>query len=572
LGQYQMSERVSRTLPVRALLETGFVVLLVCLALGPILAIAVMSFDTSGIAEPFRAGGDNWMALLSDGRNLKALFYSFALMIRVPIGMVIALIAVWLIVRVEVPGGRAFEYLFWFAYFLPALPMLTGWILLLDANYGLLNRLALATGVFQTAPFNIYSAGGILWVHLSSQTVPIMVILIAPAMRMVDRAMDDAAILAGAGAGRILLRVIVPLLVPVLFVAGTASGIRALGSFETEQILGVPVDIFVYSNRIYHLVNLSPSRINEAMAMSFVLVLILLAMSLFYHRILRLRNTPTSEPGGERGQRSAYSARVKWLGSLSLALFVVVSVALPFAMLIVGSFMRLYGFFDLAEPWTDAHWRRVLWSNEFKRSMMSTVVLGLACALPGALLFALIAWVLSGLKGWRQTLTSVLVWLPWALPGIILGAGLLEMTLSFPGMTALHGTIYPLIYALLLRELPLGVHMFRASFGQTNRELAEAARLTGARTLRIFWKIILPLNLPAFVVVFLLIFALVVTDIGTLVLISPPGIQTLSVLAFKFTSMGEFESASVISTIVALMSFFVSLLAYQLARRIGGWR
>jgi iron(III) transport system permease protein len=563
-----------RALPsARTVLELLFVAVIGVVALAPIIAIGVMSFDTSTLTEPYRAGTAAWRALFSDAANFRALGYTLVLAIRVPIGLFMALIAVWIIVRLDAPGARLFEYLFWFAYFLPGLPVLTGWILLLDPDYGLLNRLAVATGLFSEAPFNIYSAGGIIWTHLAGQTVPVMVILIAPAMRMIDRAMDEAAILAGAGAWRILRRVIVPLMVPALAVAGIAAGVKSFESFETEQILGAPADIFVYSNRIYYLLNQMTPRLPEAMAMSAVLVLLLLAASLGYQRYARRRAVPPSLSEGARGGvRPAYPAGVRWAGTAALAVYALVAIVLPFAMLIAGSFMRLYGFFDLPAPWTTVHWQKALFSIDFRRAATSTLGLALLCALPGTLIFAGVAWVLAGLRGWRQSLAATLVWLPWALPGIILGAGLIEVTLSVPALGPLHGTFYPLIYALLLREMPLGVSMLRASFAQTGRELVDAARLTGAGGVRILMRIVLPLNMPALMVVFLLIFTLVLRDISTIVLIAPPGVQTLSLLAFKHSLNGDFEAASVIGTVVALASLAVSALAFQMARRVGGWR
>lgn len=563
-----------RVLPsARAALEMLFVAVIGLVALAPVAAIVVMSFDTSTPSEPFRAGGSAWLALWADSANLKALLYSVVLAIRVPIGLGMALIAVWIIVRLDAPGARLFEYLFWFAYFLPGLPILTGWILLLDPDYGLLNRLALGTGLFREAPFNIYSAGGIIWTHLTAQTVPVLVILIAPAMRMLDRAVDEAAILAGAGAWRILRQVIVPLMVPALVVAGIAAGVKSFESFETEQILGAPADIFVYSNRIYYMLNQVTPRLSEAMAMSTVLVVFLLVVSLSYQRHAQHRADPASLGEGLRPRtRPAYPAGVRWAGTAVLAAYVLIGIVLPFVMLIAGSFMRLYGFFDLPEPWTTAHWQKALFSHEFRRAAGSTLGLALLCALPGALIFAAIAWVLVGLRGWRQSIAATFVWLPWALPGIILGAGLMEITLTVPVVGGLHGTFYPLVYALLLREMPLGVSMLRASFAQTGREMVDAARLTGAGAAEIFWRIMLPLNMPALVVVFLLIFTLVLRDISTIVLIAPPGVQTLSLLAFKHSLNGDFEAASVLGTVVALASLAVSALAFHMARRVGGWR
>src|SRR5262245_15045339 len=50
-----------------------------------------------------------------------------------------ALFISWLLARTDMPFNRGLEFMFWIAFFLPALPVTLGWILLLDPSYGLVN-------------------------------------------------------------------------------------------------------------------------------------------------------------------------------------------------------------------------------------------------------------------------------------------------------------------------------------------------------------------------------------------------------------------------------------------------
>ena len=81
--------------------------------------------------------------------------------------MVAGFLIAWLLVRVEIPGNRFIELSFWFGFLLPAFPMMMGWILLLDANYGLINLLLMKLPFIKSPVFSIYSAPGIIWVHLA---------------------------------------------------------------------------------------------------------------------------------------------------------------------------------------------------------------------------------------------------------------------------------------------------------------------------------------------------------------------------------------------------------------------
>ena len=88
--------------------------------------------------------------------------------------VVVAFGIAWLLIRLEVPGRRFIEMSLWFGFVLPSVPMMLGWILLLDPHFGLIN-LALMKLPFIDGPvFTIYSATGIIWVHLALTTVPVM--------------------------------------------------------------------------------------------------------------------------------------------------------------------------------------------------------------------------------------------------------------------------------------------------------------------------------------------------------------------------------------------------------------
>jgi len=163
----------------------------------------------------------------------------------------------------------------------------------------------------------------------------------------------------------------------------------------------------------------------------------------------------------------------------------------------------------------------------------------------------------------------VLVWLPWAIPGLVLGVSLLSLMLNIPGISWLYGTIVPLVLALIIKELPIGVQLLRGALGQVSGQLEEAARMSGAGFASIFRRVTLPLIAPMLVSVFLLIFAGTIRDISTVVLIATPGLRTLSLLMFDFAAAGRFESASVVGILIALISLVITMIAYRIGNRLG---
>lgn len=537
--------------------------------LGPVAYMFVESFDVANVANPYKFGLDGWADVFGNPRTWSAVVYSFVLAVRVPIAIVVAFVISWLLIRVEIPGRRFIEITLWFGFFLPAVPIVMGWILLLDAHYGLINAL-LEKLPFVTGPvFSVESIGGIIWVHLALTTVPIMVILLTPAFRQLDSAFEEAADVAGAGTWTALRRITIPLLVPAMLTAFVAALVRSLETFEVEQILGTPAGINVYATRIFTLVNWDPPLFPQAMALSTLFLAILIGLSLFYQRyLIHTGSRPTISGRGVRLHARPKSWWV-YLASALVIGYTCFSVILPLIVLVLGSFTKLFGFFFLKDPWTTQHWLSVLGDPRFAQATINSIGLGLAVGIFSILVFALIAWVLVRTDIWGRGTLSMLVWLPWAIPGLVLGLTFLSLLLSVPLFAGLYGSILPLILVLVIKEMPIGVQLLRTSLNQISAELEEAAEVAGAGFLSRFKKVTLPLIAPTLVSVFLLVFASTIRDIGTIILLATPGMQTLSLMMFDFAGSGRFETASVLGVMIAVISLLMTLLAFRIGTRVG---
>ncbi len=555
--------------PRRVVLGALFLAVIATLTVGLVGYVIAASFDVAAIGEPFRFGLGGWRDIFSSNRTGRSIVTSFVLSVRVPIGICIAFVIAWLLTRVRIPGARLIEILLWFGFVLPSVPMILGWILLLDSHYGLLNQAAMKLPFVTAPPFSIYSIPGILWVHLTLTTVPIMVILLAPALRQLDAALEDAAGIFGAGTLATLRRITIPLLLPTLLTAFVSGLIRSLDAFEVEQILGAPSNIYVYSTRIYDLINSDPPLFTQAMALSTLFLGLLVVLALFYQ--LYLNRAGTRATIGGKGVRVPEPARSwgAYVASGLVFLLIGVTLFLPLVVLVLGSFTRLYGFFFLPHAWTLSHWAEVFADVRFARAAVTSLVLGLSVGGLGVLGFALIAWVLVRTRIWGRGLLVFLIWLPWGVPGLVLGVTLLSLMLNLPLLRGLYGTIVPLILALIIKELPIGVQLLRNALAQVSAELEESAVMSGAGFSVIFRRITLPLVAPMVVSVFLLVFAGAVRDIGTIVLLAAPGTRSLSLLMFDFAASGHLESASVIGVLIAVLCLVTTAVAFRVGGRSG---
>ncbi len=552
-----------------AVLGAFFAIVLATLMAGLVIYVIVASFDTAPFGEPYQFGLGGWQQILANNRTWRSIVTSFVLAVRVPIAICVAFVIAWHLTRVRIPGARTIEILLWFGFVLPSLPMVLGWILLLDSHYGLLNEAAKYLPFVTGPPFSIYSIPGILWVHLSLTTVPIMVILLAPAFRQIDAALEEAADIFGGGIVTTLRRIVIPLLLPAVLAAFVSGFIRSLDSFEVEQILGAPANIYVYSTRIYDLINADPPNYPQAMALSTLFLVPLVVLAILYQLYLNhIGLRPTLGGKGVRMPEATNSWQAYAVSAL-IFLLIGVSLLLPLIVLVLGSFTRLYGFFFLPNAWTLAHWVEVFSSPRFAGAALTTLVLGLSVGGIGVILFALIAWVLVRTRIWGRGILAFLVWLPWGIPGLVLGVTLLSLMLSLPLLNGLYGTVVPLIFALIIKELPIGVQLMRNGLAQVSAELEEAAIMSGVGFAVMFRRITLPLLTPMIVSVFLLVFAGAARDIGTIVLLAGPGTRTLSLLMFDFAASQHLESAAVVGVLIALLCLVTTAVAFRVGRRAG---
>lgn len=534
----------------------------------PILYVVGNSLNASGLGEPWTFSTAGWSRVFESTRTLGSIVTSFVLAVRVPIGIAVALWFAWLLVRVDVPGRRAIMYGLWFTFFLPILPLTMGWVLLAHRDYGLLNDFVMRLPFVSGPVFNIESIPGILWVHLTLATIPIMTLLLAPALQQLDGSFEEASDMAGARVSTTVRRITSPLILPTILVAFVAGLIRALEVFEVERLLGARAGIQVYSTRLYDLLREIPPDYPQAMALSTLFLVLLIGVGVLYHLGLR-RSGRTSTITGRGGRFSPRTRTWRaWLMSIVLFSGLTFSVGLPFLILILGSFSRLFGFFFLEEPWTTSHWVSVLTNPSFITAARNTLIIATTVAVVGTMICAVLGGILARSRVWSKEAVSLLVWLPWAIPGVLLGISFLNLFLYTPGLTGLLQTLIPLILVLIIANLPLGTHMLRSAVGQISNELEEASSMAGAGGLTTFRRVTLPLTTPTLLSVVVLVFMGAVRDISATVLLATPGTNTLSLLMFSYATSGRLESAAVIGVIVAFLALAVTTLAFKIGARM----
>jgi len=390
-------------------------------------------------------------------------------------------------------------------------------------------------------------------------------LLLTPAFKAMDAALEAAGQVSGSGSPGVLFRITVPILAPAILAVSTLGFIRSLESFEIEVVLGMPAGIYVFSTKIWDYLQWEPPSYGPATALSSFFLITIFAL-IWLQRVLLRNREYTTVTGRGFTVRPTKLGPWRWVTFSACVLFIVVMILLPLSVLVMGTFMKLFGFFSIPEPWTLIHWTEAFDDPVFLGSLRNTLFLGIGAGLVGTLFYAVVSYVLIRIHFKGRGLLDFLSWLPWALPGVLISLALLWVFLGTGSIfIALYGTVYLLILAIIIKELPLGNQILKASIMQIGKELEEASHTAGATSLATFRRIVLPLLTPALFAVGLIVFISAIRDIPTVIFLASSKSRTLSLLMLDYITGSEFGK----STVMGVFIVFVILVAALIGRRFG---
>jgi iron(III) transport system permease protein len=554
--------------PGRTLLFSIVFAVVAALVITPILFLIISSFE---LAPPGQApvwGLKAWRIALGNADVWLAIWNSIRLYLATSIiSWPIAILLAWIIGRSDIPMKNGIEFLFWLSFFLPSLTVVMGWITLIDSSAGLINQAIRRISFLHltSGPFDIYTFWGLVWVHLGQNAIAIKTILLVPAFRNLDAYMEEASRLSGAGILKTLRRVVIPLMGPAIVITALLGFVRLWQSFETELVLGIPQRFYVYGTKIYDLLHKEIPDYGQATVLAVLVIVLTFPFMVLQQRFAVGRSYETITGRA----RATPTALGRWRMPVFVAVFAIALLVsiLPMVAVIMATFMKVFGHFELAQPWTLAHWTDVLGDPLFLQAVGNTFIIAGGAALLSIIVSALIAYILVRTPFKLRATLDVITWLPQALPGMLLGLGMVWIVLSF--FKPLYGSIALLILVTVISGLTVGVQIVKSNMLQLGAELEEASRVSGASWLRTMRRVVLPPLAPVLVLVATLNFVAASRDVSNIILLASGKSTTLALLQLDYMVAPLWESATVVSVVMTLISTGVALAARAFNLRVG---
>lgn len=311
---------------------------------------------------------------------------------------------------------------------------------------------------------------------------------------------------------------------------------------------------------------LGEGNLGGAAQLAVVLLIFVFAL-LWVERHARSRQS--TMPGSRHPMAPRRTPLTGWRGILAtLACFLPVMLGFILPALILLRFAARHVEDILSENYFDAMWH--------------SLVLSLAASLVVVVLGLILAYAHRAQRGKRITAFLRLASVGYAMPGTVLGIGVLIPLAYFDNSVdafmrsmfgvstglLLSGTITAIIFAYAIRFLAISFGSLESGLEKVTPNLTFAARTLGRTPLRTVAEIHLPILRPALITAALLVFVDCMKELPATLILRPFDFETLATQVFLLASLGQLEeSAAPALTIVAAGLIPIILLTRNLRNR-----
>ncbi|CCG04520.1 ABC transporter permease [Blastococcus saxobsidens] len=472
----------------------------------------------------------------------------------------------WFTVRTDMPMRRFFRGSAVLTFAAPSFIAALGWVLLLGPRNGVLNTTLMSIFGLEESPFDIFTPWGIIFV-LSLFLYPLVFLPVSAALEGIDPALEQAAASLGASRWRVLRTVTFPVIAPALIAGSILVFVSSAIIFGPVAILGAPTGFQTIPTVLLSLMQFPP-RIEVAAVISVPILVIIAALLLIQRKLVGGRKFTVI--GGKPGRQDVTHLGAGRYPAVAFCVAVVVlSLVMPFGMLLVTSFRKALGRplgwdnFTLTGNYEEVFGRPLIaaaMGNSFALAIGGTL-LALAVAL-------LASWLVHRTKARSNAVIVGAMAAPLAFPGAVLGIGLIIAYAAQP--FGLGGTLTILLIAYTGSALPLTFAYVHAGMGQIGAEVEEASRSLGASWARTWRRITVPLLRPSLLAAGLLNFVLLFRELEMSVFLYTGANPTVATVLYNLASESLYQRVGALSVVILLINIVVTVVAMRLLDRKPG--
>jgi len=458
------------------------------------------------------------------------------------------------------PLPRLWDLLFLIPFLTPPYIAALSWMLVLQTN-GYLQQL---TGI--NLNDLLFSKTGIVLV-MALNIFPVIYFAVSRSLLASGQRLAMVARVHGASAERAFWHITLPMLSPALAAGMLLVFTLAIEEFGVPAALGTRAGVLMLTTDIEKKLADWPVDLSGASMLSVVLVAIaLFAWALQkkltgHHDVTSITGKPTENSGADAG---VFTVPVV----LVMALVGIIAVILPGASMALSGILGTLSGGVTADNVTLSHYAALFNQQGDALSALGTslsLALGTACITGCLGLLASWLVVVQKIKG--RGVIDALSLMPAALPGVVVGVGLILLwNQPFWTISPYNSWVILLLsYCCLL--LPWPVRYVGSALRQLGGNLEPAARVHGASAFQALRFIVLPLVSPALLAAMLMVFAIASRELVTSLLLAPAGTQTVSVFIWRQFEQGSIGQGMAMATLTLITGLVLMLTALGIMQR-----
>ena len=467
-------------------------------------------------------------------------------------GVLLAFPLAWLVGRTNLYGKKFFRTLFVMTYMVPPYVGAMAWLRLLNPTVGTLNTLIMSIFRLESAPFNIYSIGGLVWV-LTTFYYPYAFITISRAMEKMDPSLEEASRISGASPFKTLMTVTLPLMLPSIVAAALLVFVAAASCYGIPSIIGAPGQIYTVTTRIVDYVYIgSQEGLTDATNLAVFLMAIALIVLYVSNFVVGKREYITVSG---KSTRPNIVDLGKWRIPITVvvSLFAIVVVAIPFATVFMTSFTMNMGksIFETGNI-TFKYWHTILTRKSILGSGQNSLISAAWAASLGMIICLIMAYLLKRTNVKGKGVPDFLITVGSGSPSVVIALALI-MTMSGRFGINIYNTMFIMVVAYMIKYMMMGMRTVVSAFSQISPSLEEAAQISGSGWIRRLKDVVFPLIVPSIVAGWFLIFMPCFYELTMSNLLYSNNTKTLGVELCTYQTYHSQQTASALASGILIM-------------------
>ncbi|MFV7035557.1 ABC transporter permease [Klebsiella pneumoniae] len=460
----------------------------------------------------------------------------------------------------SLPLPRLWDLLFLIPFLTPPYISALSWMLALQSQ-GYLQQL---TG-WQLNDL-LFSRSGIVLV-MTFNIFPVVYFAVSRSLLASGTRLAVVARVHGASAWRAFWHVTLPMLSPALAAGMLLAFTLAIEEFGVPVALGSRAGVVMLTVGIEKKLADWPVDLPGAALLSLLLMAVALFAWWLQRRLVGEKEVTsvTGKPGENHG------ASLGWMtlpAVLAMAAVGGLAVGVPAVSMMLTSVMGTLSGGVSVENVTLRHFAALFDQQGDALSALGTSLsLALGSALIVGALGLLAAWLVMVQKIKGRGMVDALSLMPAALPGVVVGVGLILLWNQPFWPRSPYNTLWMLLLSYCCLLLPWPVRYVGSALRQLGPNLEPAARVHGASPLQALRLIVLPLVFPALLAAMLMVFAVASRELVTSLLLSPAGTQTVAVFIWRQFEQGSVGQGMAMASLTLLTGLVLMLTALALMQR-----